>query len=202
MEVALSLEKLNERIGYKYERDEMRVVGIMLARYEPEITKKIVNENYMYWHDNTNIGFDIFWAGYGAYLPPSEQSGSKIILDFEENTKRVYYDRRAFITVKNELSYAFRARYKDHIQLALVNYYEGKLHFDESFMIDLEQNLDENLASIRKIIEWLTDECCREANVKTILLKMKQEELIEKIKGISISDVISTAIGMAGLKFS
>jgi len=202
MEVALSLEMLNESVGCKYERDEMRIVGIMLARYEPEITKKIVNENYMYWHDNTNAGFDIFWAGYGAYLPPSEQSGSKIILDFEENTNRVYYDRRAFITVKNELSYALRARYKDHIQLALVNYYDGKLHFDEAFMIDLEENLDENFASIRKIIEWLTEECRRETDVKTILAKIKQEELIKKIKGISISDVISTALGIAGLKFS
>lgn len=202
MEPALSLEQLQNRVEYKYEKDEHRVVGIMLARYDLSVTKKLIDECYQYWHDNTGDSFDVFWAGYGEYLPPSEQSKTKIILNFAGNDKRAYYDSKAFITIKRKLSDALSRSYNDHIQLALVNYCDGKLHFKESVLIDLEQNLDENLAAIREIMEWITNECWREGDVIAVLKRMKQKEVLEKIKGISASDVISNLIGIAGLKLT
>ena len=166
MEEALSLESLINRVNSKYEKDEQRVVGIMLARYDLKVTRTLVNECYQYWHKNTGNGFDIFWVGYGAYLPETE------VLDYS---------------------------YNDCMQLVLVNYYNGKLHFKESFQIDLEQNLDENMTSIRKIVEWLTEECCREGNVEKVLHKLRKKGIIEKIKGVSISEVFDKGLGVAGL---
>lgn len=199
MEEALSLKRLKERVNTKYEKDEQRVVGIMLARYDLNITRALVNECYQYWHKNTGNEFDIFWIGYGAYLPEDEESDTKIIMDFRGNVDRAYYDLDAFIDAKRELTRVLDYSYNDCIQLLLVNYYNGKLHFKESFQIDLEQNLDENMASIRKVIEWLTEECCREGNVQNVLHKLRMKGMIEKIKGISINEVFDKAVGVAGL---
>ena len=59
---ALSLKLLKNRVKEKYESDEKRIVGIMLARYELSKTQRLIKENYGYWHNNTGKGFDIFWA--------------------------------------------------------------------------------------------------------------------------------------------
>ena len=80
-----------------------------------------------------------------------------------------------------------------------MNYSNGQLHFNESFQIDLEQNLDENLGSIRDIMEWLTTMCCNMGNVLEVLKKLKRERLLKKIKGISISDTIDKCLGIVGL---
>lgn len=199
MEEALSLESLINRVNSKYEKDEQRVVGIMLARYDLKVTRTLVNECYQYWHKNTGNGFDIFWVGYGAYLPETEESDTKIIMDFRGNVDHAYYDLDAFISAKRELTRVLDYSYNDCMQLVLVNYYNGKLHFKESFQIDLEQNLDGNMTSIRKIVEWLTEEYCREGNVEKVLHKLRKKGIIEKIKGVSISEVFDKGLGVAGL---
>lgn len=196
---ALSLKLLKNRVKEKYESDEKRIVGIMLARYELSKTQRLIKENYGYWHNNTGKGFDIFWAGYGEYLPLNEESEEKIILDFYGNRNHVYYDPYAFNTIKDELFIAIGQRYRDHIELVLVNYYDGILHFEESFRIDLEENLDDDLRSIRTIVEWMTDICGKASDVKTVLLKLKAEKMLEIIKGISVSDMISSVTGIIGV---
>ena len=91
------------------------------------------------------------------------------------------------------------APYDDKIQLILVNYRNGALHFDESVKIDLEKNLDANYAKIREIMAFLTRECRSEHRVEPIAAKMKLNHIKDVIKGVSVSDVISTAIGLAGI---
>ena len=61
---ALSLIKLKNRIRERYDYDEQRVVGIILARYDIRITKEIVDQCYQYWNLNSRKYFDVFWAGY------------------------------------------------------------------------------------------------------------------------------------------
>ncbi len=55
--------------------------------------------------------------------------------------------------------------YKDKFELLLVNYYDGKLHYNENIRIDLEKNIDENYTNIRTLIEFITEECKSEYNV-------------------------------------
>ena len=85
---ALSLIKLQNRVRERYDYDEQRVVGIILARYDIRITKEIVDQCYQYWNLNSRKYFDVFWAGYGAYLSPSEESATKTILKYRGNEKR------------------------------------------------------------------------------------------------------------------
>ena len=60
MEEALSLQKLNQKVSYKYDYDEKRIVGIVLARYDLPLTQSIVDSCYLYWHYNTGKAIDFF----------------------------------------------------------------------------------------------------------------------------------------------
>ncbi len=203
MESALNIQKLNTKISQKYDYDERRIVGIMLARYDLPIAQSIIDSCYLYWHENTNDIVDFFWAGYGEYLCPTDETGNKIILKFNGNDTRVYYDRRAFISIKNEFNRIFKKPYQDKLQLILVNYYDGKLRFDEAIKIDLEENLDSNFATIRELVEFITNECTVLYDVADLARKLKTERIKDyvknQIKGITLSDVISTAIGIASI---
>lgn len=197
---ALSFERLNDKVSEKYDFDEKRIVGIMLARYDLPIAQSIIDNCYLYWHHNTGKIIDIFWAGYGEYLCPDDESGCKIILKFPDNKTRVYYDLTAFISIKNEFNQIFKKPYQDTLQLILVNYYDGKLHFNESIKIDLETNLDSNFANIRQLMEFITNECRETHNVANLVTKLNRERIKgfakNKLNDITISDVISSIISL------
>lgn len=197
MQEALTLQTLHKSVKLRYEKDEERVVGIMLARYDLALTQKLVEECYTYWDRNSGKYLDIFWAGYGAYLPPHMESPTKTILKFAGNDDRVYFDTDAYIGIKNEFYDIFDTPYRDSLQLILVNYRDGRLHFDEAVGIDLEANLDANLRTIRDIMEFITMECRKESTVHGLARKMKLAEIKESIKGITISDVIKIALKLA-----
>lgn len=168
---ALRLPELCQQVRERYDHDEKRVVGIMMARYDLDITKAIVEQNYQYWHRNTRKYIDVFWAGYGAYLPPNDETSTKTILNFSGNTQRVYFDLDAFIEIKDQFNNHFSTPYEDKLQLILVNYHDGQLWFNESLKIDLEENLDANYAKIREIMEFVTKECRSEHEVAPIAAK-------------------------------
>lgn len=195
---ALTLEKLQQQVQDRYDYDEERVVGIMLARYGLSITERIIEQSYQYWHINSSRYFDVFWAGYGAYLPRSDESSTKKILNYPGNDKRAYFDLEAFVEIKNQFKDRFNSPYHDKLQLILVNYREGKLHFDESIQINLEENLDPDHAKIREIMELITEECRSAHQVAPIAKKIKLGRLNDIIKGVTISDIINVAIGLAG----
>lgn len=196
---ALTLTRLHEEVCERYGHDEQCVVGIMMARYDLSVTKDMVEQNYQYWHRNTRKYLDVFWAGYGAYLSPSDESSTKTILRFPDNTQRVYFDLDAFIEIKDQFNEYFSSPYEDKLQLILVNYRNGQLRFSESLKIDLEENLDVNYAKIREIMEFVTNECRLEYEVAPIAQKLKLGKLKDIFKGITLSDIISTTIGIAGL---
>ena len=111
----------------------------------------------------------------------------------------MYFDLESFVEIKDQFNSIFKSTYSDHLQLILVNYRDGKLHFNESLKIDLEENLDSNYAKIREIMEFVTLECWSVHQVSSIARKLKFEHFKDIIKGVTLSDVISTAIGLAGM---
>lgn len=197
---ALTLTELCQQVSKRYDYGEKCVVGIMMARYDLSVTKAIIEQNYQYWHRNTRKYIDVFWAGYGAYLSPSDESPTKTILKFSGNTQRVYFDLDAFIEIKEQFNDYFSSPYEDKLQLILVNYRNGHLWFNESLKIDLEENLDANYSKIREIMEFVTQECRSGHEVSSIATKLKLGHLKNVIKGITISDTIGIVTGIAGLK--
>ena len=74
---ALNFTRLQEEVRDRYEYNEQCIVGIIFARYDLQHVQRIIEENYLYWNYNTKRYLDIFWAGYGEYLCPNDESATK-----------------------------------------------------------------------------------------------------------------------------
>lgn len=194
---ALDISELNKRTSEKYGPDERRIVGIILARYDLQIVQSIIDNCYLYWHENTNNYVDFFWAGYGEYLSPTDVTNDKIILKFDGNYTHVYYDRKAFISIKNKFNSELKKPYKDRVELVLVNYHDGKLQFKESFQIDLEENMDSNLTTIRELIEYITVECANTDTVIKLKKKLKRKRIKDYMKNIIKSIIANNMVSTA-----
>ena len=63
--------------------------------------------------------------------------------------------------------------------------------------------MDSNFATIRELVEFITNECSETYDVAALARKLKSERIKDymknQIKGITLSDVIGTAIGVIGL---
>lgn len=193
---ALSFEELDRRLSEKYEFGECRIVGLMLARYDIPLINEIISSCYQYWHKNSGRDFDLFWAGYGEYFYPDANSPTQYHVDFRGNDTSVYFDLDAFISCKTELNRNKKLIYKDKFELVLLNYHHGKLHFDEHIRIDLEKNLDDQYASIRELMEHITNECRSEYDVVSLNRKLLSIKFWDTIKGVKFSEVVSTTLGI------
>lgn len=196
---ALSLEELDRKIRERYDFGEKRIIGIMLARYDISLVKNVMAECYQYWNYNSGREFDIFWPGYGEYLPPDMQSENKKILEFQGNSNRVYFDINEYIISKKAINASKRIVYRDKFELLLVNYHHGHIHYNEYIRIDLEKNLDAYYGSIRALIELITEECSFQHDVKSLHKKIMAKNIKKSIKGIKVSEFVSAATGIASL---
>ena len=196
---ALSIVELERRLSERYENEEKHIIGIMFARYGIKNIQDIISDCYLYWHLNSGVDFDIFWAGYGEYLPPDQESATKTILNFRGNNTRVYFDLEDFITFKDVAKKMSIIKYQDKFELLLLNYHNGELCYDENIIIDFEENLQGGNSNLRTVMEYIMEECKDCDDVKTFHRKMFVKNLWSKIKGVTISDIVNTAIGIASL---
>ena len=192
MIVASDLDEIISKVSKTYEFDERRIVGIMLARYNLPEVKNLIDSCYLYWHYNTGASFNIFWCGYGEYGIPEGDHIIRVTGD-----RLAYFDLKKFISSKRKLNRLVNGEYRDHLQLILVNYYEGKLHFDESARIDLEQDIAETDGGIRGFMEWLTTECGAEFDVASLIRNLHRERRWTALTQITLSDIVSGAIRIA-----
>lgn len=111
-------------------------------------------------------------------MPWMMNSATKKILKFEGNDTRIYYDLESFISVKEQFNHYLKDKdkYKDKLQLVLVNYKKGKLRFDKYISIDLEQNLDDNYKKIREIFEYITNACRNLHDVVELKERMEKRQ--------------------------
>jgi len=191
---ALSLHDIFCNVANRYEKDEQRIIGIMLARYNIQAVKEMIDECFLYWDYNTGEFLDIFWCGYGEYAIPNGNN----IIPVPGGDHPAYFDICEFIRSKDQLNNLVKGRYNDNIQLILINYYNHRLYYDESVRIDVEKSNTTN-TDIREFMEWLINECRGVSNVQELIIHLNTRKAITKLKGASISDVISAATGIAGL---
>ena len=109
---ALNFKRLQEEVHDRYEYNEQCIVGIIFARYDLQHVQRIIEENYLYWNYNTKRYLDIFWAGYGEYLCPNDESATKKILKFEGIDTRIYYDLESVISVKEQFNHYLKDKDK------------------------------------------------------------------------------------------
>lgn len=181
---ALTLKDIESIVKRRYDHGEKRIVGIMLARYDIKAVQHIMDESLLYWDYKTNRAFDIFWCAYGEYAVPKGTIAVKGIDHF------AHFDISKFISCVKELDDLVAGSYNDHIQLLLVNYYDGRLHYNESVRIDLEKNFGVDSSDAREYMNWLLTKCESQNDIKSLLLRLGAEEIKLRLKGITPSDII------------
>ena len=110
-----------------------------------------------------------------------------------------YFDTRKFVECTSVLDGCVRGKYNDNIQLILVNYREGHLRYNESVRINLEKNFGDDPASIRRYMQWLLNECKAKHDIASLLIDLGKQTIREKLRDITVSDLIGTASGVKEL---
>ncbi len=188
---ACTITEINQALHYRHESDEECVVGIMFARYGIKLTQEIINECYQFWHQWSGNYFDMFWVGYGEYGYNAGDSVTK--MTFPGNETYNHFNLNKFIeTVAYVRERAGNKwKYKDTLQLMLVNYRDGQLHFNEYIAINLEDNVDIYHSGIRQLVVEIIDKANTMSSVKEISKSLNVDSFWKAIRGITVSDIIS-----------
>ena len=191
---AFTIKDINKDCGYKYDHDEKRIVAIMIARYSIPLSQNMIKQQYDFWHKKTGHYLNIYWLGYGAYYFPGEP-GQYLVGNYGDEHS-VYFDTNVFVKEVEKLE-----QYKDihdEIGILLCNYYDGKIHLNESVFFNLEELMEDNNKKLRMFTDYLLKLCKKEHDVAnaTIKLKIKYSFLREKPTKF-IKEAIKTIIETA-----
>ena len=189
---ALSISDINKYCNYEY-KQEKKIVGIMIARYSLPKSQKMIKEQYDFWHFMTGKDLNVYWLGYGAYYFPGK-AGQYLVGNYG-NQPNVYFDTNIFTRGIKELE-----QYKDihdEIGILLCNYYDNKIHLDESVFFNLENLMKDSNSELRKFADYLICLCKNEDDVSKITVKLKIKYEFLDIKPTKmIIEIIKTIVGV------
>lgn len=193
MITALTLDKINDYCRSIYDYDEKHIIGIMIARYPIQNTKHLIGQQYDYWNYYTGKNLYIFWLGYGAYGFPNMPG--QYLIENVTCEPNVYFDSKIFSQEIQNVERILKFNYKDTIGIFLCNYHDGRVYFNESVYIDLDEMIQEENYKIREFSTNLIKECKKNADISKVIFKMKIKQAKLNIKSSSIvSDSLSKII--------
>lgn len=196
---ALTFEQLEEYVKKNYSDNEQRVVGIMLANYTEPSTKEIIDQRWLYWHNNTAFDFDIFWPGYGAYLF-KQATPCQRILEYQGNERNTFFDIQSFVATQHYFNDTLHLPYQGGMVLFLVDCHAGNLDFAKALRIELELSDRPDHMRIRRIMEIVTTNARLERNVSFIKKELRIADFKNYIKKPgTINGIIKFLCGILGL---
>lgn len=192
---ALNKTELDKIVAKNYDKDESRIVGLMMARYSGE-NKPYIDNNYLYWHKQTGKNFDIFWPGYGKYVFNSNKT-----LDFEENKDGVYFDIDAYINVNNTLKNAIK-NYRPTDGgpvLILLNYRDGSLDYSKALIIKLVHKNNTNPYAVQQTVNAINELVYKHHDIRDVYFQYKViSENTRNNLSISKIEIASLVISLLG----
>lgn len=192
MNPILSLEDIDDACHFRYEKDESRIVGIMIARYGIDDVQDMIKKHYDYWHFRTGRTLDVFWLGYDK-CAAIYQDGQKVV-EGMPRTCPMIFDVNAFISGLDRLQRITKFQYREGIGIVLCNYHHGQVHFDESIYIELTRMVERNDYQFRQYMQNLIDMCTRSCQVEEIGLQLLLKQTAKGINDIRISDIVQMGI--------
>lgn len=193
---ALNKSEIDKKVQERYERDEQRIVGLMMVRYSGN-NKAYVDDNYNHWHSITNKNFDIFWPGYGKY-----GSEKDLILNTDNNDKRVFFDNRSFIEVNNTLKRKIKKFNPNDGGpiLILLNYRNGALDYSQALVVNLFRQHNNNPYAIQRTVDTINELVYSNHDINDVYFRAKVKYSNEK-NNFSISPIQIYNTGMSTISF-
>ena len=195
---AMSLDQFKDSVHSKHEEGEMCIAAMLLARYDLSIVKRIIREHYRYWHVESGRRLDVYWAGYGEY--PTLDIKSDQIIDFSDGSPSIFYDSKAFSSIKEELIRSGLKVANNHCYLLVFDIRNRTSTFIDSFLVDLGNTddtiLDKTLTALDDLItlsSFITS--TREIAIRMRLKRFKRYFTVTKF--IELLNIAATLIGIA-----
>lgn len=174
-----TIEDIEKYCGCYYENINKRIVGIMIARYSNPSAQDMIKQQYDYWHIKTGKDLLVYWLGYGAYYFPNK-SGQFFVGDIGDEPS-VFFDTEVFVQEVEKLNNHLTIH--DEIGLLLCNYYDKKIHLDESVFFELEELMrEDNNKRLRLFAEYLFELSKGKNDVAEVTKKLIREYNYLKIK--------------------
>lgn len=193
MITALTLDDIQNRCKYNYEKSEKRIVAIMIARYSIKPCREMIKNQYEFWHFRTGKSMDFFWLGYGAYAFPGSV-GQYLVGDLCGEPS-VYFDTQVFVEELSKLSRLADLKFNDSIGIYLCNYHDGNVHFNEGAYLDIESLAKGNHQhDLRDFANYIIYECEKDCDIASVVNRFRIKRFKYRIKDIKVSDIISKTI--------
>ena len=187
---ALNIKNIETKVA-EYPKD--RMIGILFARYDTNL--ELIQPNYTFWNSITSNHFDIFLAGYGAYIQRDKQTSQKKIIDFlDENTNSIYFDNDAYISIINKLKKEVKSfKYDDSGPLlVLFDVKSGKIEWNNPLFIKMKLPSSDNYDYARALIYKLSELTTRFNSILDIWTELKIFEIRKKVTlSVSFSDILA-----------
>lgn len=104
-----------QRLNFK----EAKLVGILFMQPDSKIAKEDIIPRFGYYNQRAGAATDFFFAGYGAYWPPSKYPDQRRVIDLD-GIKWLYSDR-AFNSFRSELQSRTAWKYSGQTDLILTS---------------------------------------------------------------------------------
>lgn len=192
---ALTYLDLQDEVRERYNNKDHRIMGIVLAHYGDELVKRLVDDFYMRWNRVTGYDFDMFWTGYGTYLPYCDEKDGKVILKFNDNVNRVYFDDSAFHDIQERVYANLSESYIGNPQIILIECQNGEMIFDNYYIVNLEFDMRNDTFNYRKtnqLIHEMAGLCRRTHNLEDIFEIFRKDEWKKYVK--IVGNVIRIAV--------
>ena len=185
LEEALNYLELEKKVKDKNKDYNHRVMGIVLAHYSDSLVKNLVHDFYSRWDRVTGYDLDMFWAGYGKYLPECNENDGKVILKFDGNENSVYFDTNQFQDIQKKIYTNLKESYKGNPQIILLECQSGALIYDNYYIIDLEFDKGNDTFNYRmtnRLIHEIAEVCKNSHNLETVIEIFRKDEWKEYVK--------------------
>ena len=180
----LGISDISRICSQKYKNNQHQVIVIVLARYSISSVKKMVDENYEYWHHFSENDTDFFWLGY--YMNNYRYKNSvPDSISLAGDTNSLVFDTAKYVEEVKLLSSLLKGnrRLGSFTGFLLCNYYKGELHYKKSVLIDIESLLkNDHDAVLRKVADCLIEASSREKEAKNVATIIKDEMRLSELK--------------------
>jgi len=184
MLTALNYVELEQKVRKKYINENQRVMGIVLAYYDDGLVRDLVDDFYMRWNRFTGYDFDMFWAGYGKAYSPYQGDGIKI-LEFDDNKDYIFFDSNKFYDIEKRIYANLAETYQGNPQIILLECQNGKMIYDNYYIIDLEFDMKNDTFNYRmtnRLIHEITNVCRNSHNLEDVIRLFEEDEWKKYVK--------------------
>ena len=185
----LSLKDIEKICSNNYPFDERKIIVLVFARYSLPEVKKMISSNYEYWNTRTEKGVDFYWLGYSYENNPFTNYGN------DNPLKHISFDYDVFNEDIKTISQEINKKLSDVTGLLLCNYHDGRVHFKESFYINIEELVqNKENTKLKVYFNELIDLCYKEYDIKQVKNKLISRLKMNATVNASSSTLLSNAM--------